>query len=64
MDQAAKLAFARRIRDISTSCYDLGAAERMRLLAEELETSGKRETDPDAMSDCIVDARRSSGKTK
>jgi hypothetical protein len=37
MDRAATFAFAKRIRDISTSCFDLGAAERIRLLADEME---------------------------
>jgi hypothetical protein len=37
MDRAATFAFAKRIRDISTSCFDLGAAQRIRLLADEME---------------------------
>ena len=37
MDKDMKLAFAKRVREISANCFDLGTAERLRLLAEEIE---------------------------
>jgi hypothetical protein len=37
MDKTTTFAFAKRIREISYSCFDLGAAERLRLLADEIQ---------------------------
>jgi hypothetical protein len=46
MDKEMKLAFAKRVREISVDCFDLGAAERLRLLAEEIERV-ERDSDRD-----------------
>jgi len=56
MDKAAKLAFAKRIREISYNCFDLGAAERLRLLADEIQRS---EEPPERQSHFTELAKRS-----
>jgi hypothetical protein len=39
MERIDKGGFAKRVREISRYCFDLGTAERLRLLAEEMEKS-------------------------
>jgi hypothetical protein len=36
--------FASRMRSIASNCHDLGAAQRLRVLSQELETMTKRPT--------------------
>jgi hypothetical protein len=62
MDRTATLRFARRIRDISTGCYDLGAAERMRLLADEMERDAEVKPGLDPNPDGCADNSPDTGE--
>ena len=61
MDKTARLGFAKRIREISYNCFDLGAAERLRLLADEMQSyeDTREPARQEHLSDVVPAFRRS-----